>query len=309
LYDVLVGLSAGFGAVTILFLAYFVWKAGWANFSYCTFVFVAKYYRFFDRNNLSVYMVDLPVFSSPLLSIPALAVWLFIFLLAPSVYLLFLVRWWRNRKRNRQPLSSRLMLINLMGLAFFISIASAPTWLRVASSSLPGLILLAWFLEAPGRLNRLARWTLWGVAIGTGIGTVLITQSSAQGPLQAPTGRVALVDIDRYQKYQWLLPRVSPQQYVLEAGDGDAYFLLKLLDPAPVPFLTNSAYTRPEQVTALLNTLGQRKVEYIMWPTGLDLPPPGSPGSDSLGTLRAYMRKNYFVVKTFGDGEQVWQRK
>jgi len=196
-----------------------------------------------------------------------------------------------------------------MGLAFFVSIASAPNWLRVASSALPGLILLAWFLDAPGKLNRMARWTLWGVSIGTGIVTPMITQWSAQRPLQTPTGQVAVVDTDRYEKYQWLLPRASPHQYVLDAGNGNAYFLLKLLDPAPVPFLTLSAYTRPEQVSALLSTLGQQKVEYIVWPVELDLPPLGNRGSDPLGPLRAYMRKNYFVVRTFSDGAQVWQRK
>jgi hypothetical protein len=305
----LLGLLASCGVVIILVLAGFAWRAGWASFSNCTFGFVAKYYSFFHRNNLSVFMVDMPVFGSLLLSIPALAVWLFINLLAPLVYLLFMVQWWRNRERNPQPLSGRLLLINLMGLAFFVSIASAPNWIRVASSALPGLILLAWFLDAPGKLKRMARWTLWGVSLGTGIVTPMITQLSAQGPLQTPTGRVAVVDTDRYEKYRWLLPHTSSNQYVVDAGSGDAYFLLNLQDLAPVPFLTLSAYTRPEQVSALLNTLGRQKARYIIWPVELDLPPFGNRGSDPLGPLRAYMRKNYFVVSTFSDGAQVWQRK
>jgi hypothetical protein len=201
------------------------------------------------------------------------------------------------------------MLINLMGLAFFVSIASAPNWLRVASSALPALILLVWFLDAPGKLNRLARWALWGVSIGTGIATPMITQLSAQGPLQTPTGRVATVDTDRYEKYQWLLHHSFPHQYVLDAGNGDAYFLLELQDPAPVPFLTLSAYTRPEQVRATLSTLSRERVDYIIWPVELDAPPTGNRGSDPLGPLRAYMRKNYSVIRIFNDGTQVWQRK
>jgi hypothetical protein len=305
----LLNLVAGFGVVTVLFLAGFVWKAGWANFSYCTFGFVAKYYSSFHRNNLSVYMVDIPHFGSLLLSIPALAVWLFIHLLTPLVYLLFLAHWWRNRERIPQPLSSRLMLINLMGLAFFVSIASAPNWFRVASSALPGLILLVWFLDAPGRLNRVAIWALWGVSIGTGIVTPIMTQLSAQGPLQTPTSRVAVVDTDRYEKYQWLLRHTSPQQYVLDAGNGNAYFPLELQDPAPVPFLTLSAYTRPEQVSATLSTLGREKVEHIIWPVELDVRPAGNRGSDPLGPLRAYVRNNYSVIRVFSDGAQVWQRK
>ena len=229
----LLGLFAGFGVVTILFLAGFVWKAGWANFSYCTFGFVAKYYSFFHRNNLSVYMVDIPVFGSLLLSIPALAVWLFIYLLAPLVYLLFLVRWWRNRERDPQPLSSRLMLINLMGLAFFVSIASAPNWLRAAASALPGLILLAWFLDAPGKLKRMARWTLWGVSIGTGIVTPMITQLSAQGPLQTPTGRVAVVDTDRYEKYRWLLRSHLPAPIRTGCRQRERLFSAQATRPGP----------------------------------------------------------------------------
>jgi hypothetical protein len=201
------------------------------------------------------------------------------------------------------------MLISLMGLAFFISIASAPNWFRMASSALPGLLLLGWYLDAPGRVKRMARWALWGVSIGTGIVTPMITLSGALGPLQTPTGGVAVVDSDRYEKYQWLLGRTSPQQYVLDAGNGNAYFLLELRDPAPVPFLTLSAYTRPEEVGVLLSTLDQERVEYILWPIELDLPPLGNRGGDPLGPLRAYMRKDYSVVRTFANGTEVWQRK
>jgi hypothetical protein len=305
----LLALLAGFGMAIGVFLAGFIWKAGWVDFSYCTLGFVAKYYSCFHRNNLSVYMVDAPDFGSLLLNIPALAIWLFIHLLTPLVYLLFLVRWWRNRERIPQSLSSRLMLINLMGLAFFVSIASAPNWFRVASSALPALILLVWFLDSPGRLYRLARWALWGASIGTGIVTPMITQLSAQGPLRTPTGWVAIVDIDRYEKYQWLLRHTAPRQYVLDAGNGGAYFPLELQDPAPVPFLTLSAYTRPEQVRSTLSTLGREKVEYVIWPVELDTPPVGNRGSDPLGPLRAYMGKNYSVVRTFSDGAQVWQRQ
>jgi hypothetical protein len=136
-----------------------------------------------------------------------------------------------------------------------------------------------------------------------------MTQLSARGPLQTPTGRVAVVDGERYEKYQWLLAPTSPNQYVLDAGNGDAYFLFELQDPAPVPFLTLSAYTQPDRVSALLATLVQQKVEYIIWPVELDVPPWGNRGSDPLPPLRAYMRKNYFVVRTLGNGAQIWRRK
>jgi hypothetical protein len=57
------------------------------------------------------------------------------------------------------------------------------------------------------------------------------------------------------------------------------------------------------------SALDQQKAGYIQWLVWLDLASPGGPGGDSLVALRIYLRGNYFVVKTFSDGEQVWQRK
>ena len=301
-------LGAAYAAAALAFNTYFICKAGWSNFYYCTFTFLARYYGAFHRNNLSVYMVDLPDFAQVLLSIPSLGVWLFIHLVAPLVNLLFLVRWWRMRQEISPTLSRRLMLINMMGLAFFLSIASAPQWFRVASATLPALILLVWILNAPGRLHQFARQALWVFSLATGIGAAVITQSSAMGPLETPTGRVEVLSSDRYEKYHWLIPRVQAGQYILDAGNGEAYFFLELQDPAPVSFLTDSSFTRPGQVDALLNKMAQTRVEYIIWPVELDQPPPGNRGSDALRPLRAYMRKQYRVVKVFTNGDQVWQK-
>jgi hypothetical protein len=45
----LAGLFAGFGAVTISFFAYFVWKAGWANFAYIEPACYSRYSRGIDK--------------------------------------------------------------------------------------------------------------------------------------------------------------------------------------------------------------------------------------------------------------------
>jgi hypothetical protein len=87
------------------------------------------------------------------------------------------------------------------------------------------------------------------------------------------------------------------------------YFMLNVRNPAEVPFLTTSDYTRPEQVLNVLNGLQAHRVRFVMWWPELDLPDDAAhPEGDHLGPLRAYLSRHYRVVKTFTDGTQVWER-
>ena len=153
-------------------------------------------------------------------------------------------------------------------------------------------------------MDALLRWLSSGAsvgAVGTGIAFVFSV-------FQFLTVKKRESRQQEFEKYHWLIPRVQAGQYILDAGNGEAYFFLELQDPAPVSFLTDSAFTRPGQVDALLNKMAQTRVEYIIWPVELDQPPPGNRGSDALRPLRAYMRKQYRVVKVFTNGDQVWQK-
>ena len=75
-------LLSSFLAVVAPFVGYFVFKVGFGRFFYCTFTFIRRYYSFFDRNNLGVYMVDVPAYEG-ILEWPAVAIWLFIHALVP----------------------------------------------------------------------------------------------------------------------------------------------------------------------------------------------------------------------------------
>src|SRR2546422_1426262 len=70
-------LFAAFLAVSVPFVAYFIWKAGMKSLVDCTFRFPPRYYAAFNRNNLGVYMVDAPDLPWPL-EAPALGIWLFV---------------------------------------------------------------------------------------------------------------------------------------------------------------------------------------------------------------------------------------
>ena len=95
-----------------------------------------------------------------------------------------------------------------------------------------------------------------------------------------------------------------------DASGSGFYFLFGLRNPAPVPFLTPTDYTRPEQVQDVVEGLESRRVPYVVWPLWLDSWYYHNPAFDHLDPLRAYLRHHYHVVKTFEnyDYDQIWKR-
>ena len=89
-------------------------------------------------------------------------------------------------------------------------------------------------------------------------------------------------------------------------GDQLVCFALGLRDPAEIDFITPTDYTRPEQVANVMHALERERVRYVLWYVGLDSPP--ADAQDHLAPLRAYLFSRYRMVKTFGDGDQVWER-
>jgi hypothetical protein len=300
-------LGTTFLLVVMPVIVYFGQKAGWDHFFYCTFTFVRHHFTAFSRNNPRVYMVDIPEFTS-WVALPAWAIWLFVHALVPLVFLLFFARWWRRAKAAPEEHWDRLLLISLVGLFGFLAIAGAPTWLRVCTASLPAFILFVWFVNSPGKLHRTAIGLLWVSALVILMGQAGLTQTAWHGILQTPAGRVAMIDVQRYKKTQWVMERTEPSNYFLEAGGTDLYFLLGLRDPAETPFLTPTDFTRPEQIVRLLRILENDQVRLVLWPADLDVPDPRPGIKDSLGPLREYLRDHYRVVMTFADGAQARQK-
>ena len=301
-------LFAAFLAVSAPFIAYFIWRAGVKSFVDCTFGFPLRYYAAFNRNNLGVYMVDAPDLPWPL-EAPALGIWLLVHALLPLLYLLFFARQAREAKQHPEEPWDRLTLLNLVGLSLFLAVASAPNWFKVSSAALPALILLVWFVRSSSRFARAARLLLWLAALAVAVVKPVTAQTGWRGTLETPVGRATLLESDRFLKARWLLSRTRPRDFFLEAGDTDLYFLLDLRNPATVSFLTPTDYTRPEQVQSVLDALERRQVRFVLWPVWLDLPEDNRRAGDHLRPLRANLRNAYHVVKTFPDGDQVWERK
>ena len=125
-----------------------------------------------------------------------------------------------------------------------------------------------------------------------------------RGYLDLPTGRTAFLDPVPYEKYRWISERTHSSEPLF--GDQLVSFALGLRDPAEIAFITPDDYTRPEQVTNLIQALERERVRYVLWYPDLDSPP--SAAGDHLEPLRAYLRGRYHVARVFADGDRIWDR-
>jgi hypothetical protein len=241
-------------------------------------------------------------------NLPHFAVCLFIYAMLPLIYLLFQVRAWRIWKRHPSQPWNRLMLINLTGLFLFFSVAYAPNWRRLSMVSPPAWILLVWFIQQPGKFTAVRRTLLSSGILLLMIITPWKTQRAKAMYLETPTGRTVCTDGLKYLRQRWILARTKPGDFLLGTFFPDSYFWALLQNPADVPFITRTDYTRPEQVERLVEALDSLQVHYVVWALALDIPRPYPQDRDNLGPLRDYVRSHYHVVETFPEGDQAWER-
>ena len=303
-------LVASFLATVMVFNAYFAWKAGVGRFLACTVVFGARYYRAIKEvNSLEIYMVPAPQVRA-WYDLPRLFIYVFIHALVPLVYVLFLVRYRREAQARPQEPWDRLMLLNLVGLSLFIGVAPSPSAFRLCAVALPAFILFVWLIGSPGRIQRVLTGCLWAFVLILPVASALKTQKSRRAYLDLPSGRTAFLDPAWYDRCKWVFDHTQPLDFFFDGSGGVFYFVLGLRNPTPVPFLTPTDYTRPEQVHDIVVGLERHRVHYVLWPSWLDYGDTLYPSHDHLGPLRVYIHAHYHVVKTFWayDYDQVWER-
>ncbi|HZT69111.1 MAG TPA: hypothetical protein VFC10_05105 [Terriglobia bacterium] len=291
--------------VVIGFNAWFAWKTGLATFLNDTIVFGLRYYPAEAWNTYRVYMIDIPRLR-PWYRLPALAIFLSIHLLIPLIYILFFVRYWTTARQNPDAPWDRLMLLSLTGFLMFLGIVSAPSWLRICAVSPPAVILFGWFWNSPGKFRVLRVNAVWVLAMLMAISECAEREIRWHKELQVPIGRIAIMDPDAYQRICYFLLRTKPGEYFF--GDEMYNFLLDLHDPARVPYVTGSDYTRPSQVDDLVYGLKAHTTKYVLFEAAADMPPPSFGGSNHLGPFKDYLKRYYHFVTAFSDGEMVWER-
>lgn len=289
--------------------AYFVWKAGLARFLWCTIAFGLKYHpKQMDENSFWVLTNDLPVLAWQANVFLRLATWLLIFVVVPLVPILFLGRYWRKSGNKPREYWERPMMLAIIGSLMVLSAVPAPASIRMASCTLPGIVLLLWFLDSPRRFGRaVAAVLVTGILLVIPHGVARF-QSIERGILTTPHGQLAVADRDSLEEYAWVLRHTHPSEYLYEAAAPYMYFYLDLRNPTPLPLLTNSGYTTPEQVTVAAKGLELHRVRYVVWSPSLDTIPDWERPSDShVGPLRDYVHRHYRLVKVFTNSDEVWE--
>jgi hypothetical protein len=312
-------LAAGFAAALVLVNGYFIWEAGPARFFWCTVAFLLKYYP--RQANWNTWRCMTPYWDLLLAAphslhstfvaaklLPDLAG-------VPIVLILFFVRYWKQAGWKSRDLWERPMLVAIVGLFCFLSVAPAPAPNRVMSGALPAFILLGWFLDSPKKPAR-SLVVIWGVLTLACVSYSMIRfRPTVIGELTTSTGRVAFSngDAPAYQEYLWVQEHARAGEYFYDAGSPDMNFYLGLRNPTPNPRVVNNGYTTPRQVADVIQGLEIHPTKYILWASGdLDpIPDWENPSDAHLAPLRDYIHSRYTLAKVFDgpDGEdEIWER-
>jgi len=288
-----------FVATVIATNAYFVWKAGLDPFLQCTVTFVLKYY-FAGRESNSIYAL-LYEFAQVAHwhALPSLGIFLFVHAL-PLVYVWF---WMWHRHADLAPeLDARLILLCIVGLFVFAGVALAPTTYRVSTVTPLGLILFAYLVSEGKMLQRAVTVALWIVVAVAAVFQPLHAQSQQSWPLDLPRGRMVL-DSTYYEEFQWLSQRTIPGEFLFTAAGLEVLYPLALRDPAEVPYVETTDYTRPERVCNVVESLEANRVRFVLWDPAFDAKTELHSREIPAGRLRGYLRRAYRAVKTFLGGD------
>ncbi|MDE3135927.1 MAG: hypothetical protein KGL59_05110 [Acidobacteriota bacterium] len=298
-------LLAGYALPLLLIAGPFILRAGWARFIDCTFIYPFRYGPSLRiGNDWRGYMIGLPAVVRSLRPW-RIATFVLVHALVPLIYILALLRYALGTLCESAILRSRLLLIALVGLFLFLSVASSPNWNRLYYVCFPGLLLFCWWLEQTGRQGQWLLGAIYLTSMGLMLASPISTQLRRHEFLSLPGGRTAFLERKNFSRYEWVSAQTHPDDYFFGGFYPDFYFLLELRNPAPVPYVSADDSTRPEAVAETVRGLALHRVQLILWADRLDLPP--VPARDHLGPLRDYIRRHYHVVKNF-TRYQEWSR-
>jgi hypothetical protein len=311
-------LAAGFTAILLLVNGYFIWKAGPERFFWCTVVFVLKYYpREADWNSFMVLPGSFQGGSAVPNSLQAYentARTLFDLAATPCICILVLARYlWGVGKKSWDDWD-RPVLVAIVGLFLFLSIAPAPAPPRTVPGLLPAFILLGWLLDSPGKVQR-AFAALCGVGIlAVATFSVIWSRPNEIGILTTAQGQIGSSENggSLFPDYEWVQQHTQPGEFFYEALFPDINFYLNLRNPTTLPRVMSSGYTTSQQVEDVIEGLERHQTRYISWNTiYLDrIPEWENPSDDHLQPLRDYIRKHYELVKVLNEpGDEIWERR
>jgi hypothetical protein len=292
-----------YAAILLAVNGYFVWKAGVRKFGYYTGFFILKYFPTYRIGGWSTYLRGWP---SPhkWTNWPDLAAFPLIHGLVPLIYVVFFILFWRRIRVESNEYWNRLVLINVTGLSLFLTVASAPSWNRLYTISMPALVMLVWFVSSSTAVHLSLRRLLCGSVLALAIARPLVDQIRWRAVLDLPTGSTVFFDSGLYEETKWVQERTLPGDYFF--GDQLICFDLRLKNPGRVAYVTPFAFTTAEEIADLVQSLDTHKVELVSWYPGLD--DPRAIEGNHLEPLRRYLAEHYRIAQRFTNGHLIWQR-
>jgi len=203
------------------------------------------------------------------------------------VYLAFGVFWFvRPRTVRAQP---AVVLVFLVGAALLVEVLNHANQLRLAAVMLPACVLGGWMLDEWGVPGRRVLAAAAAMLVLGGVVDSAVVQLHRVRRLDLPTGRVVCGNNLLCDEVVEIGSRTRPGQWLF--GDMEASFPLGLRNPARIPFLSTTEFTRPEQVAEVIDALERHRVCCVIFTHEDDQPEP--PVADHLGPFREYMRAHY----------------
>jgi len=242
-------------------------------------------------------------------AVPSLGQYMSIYILLPVVYAISL---WKCARAGRRPAFVNwdgVALLTLAGVALALEVAQSLNWLRVYCVSMPGIILLVWFLGTQNKFQLYATRLLWVGVLCLACLQTWSRHHQQNALAQLPAGTVGTTPLNA-EKLLWLRDHTMPGESFFQAGWPGVYLPLDLHNPVFLDVLETGDQTRPEYVALTIQQLQSKRVQYILWSPRLDSTDIyQGPATYHLAPFRAFLGDHYQRVWTFPDQDEIWERR
>jgi hypothetical protein len=294
-------LLLSFAGVLLSLCSYYFATVGIKKLWYCLVVYLLKYLP-----HQSMMAIG-PHSSSPTsAAFLLLAVYVAAYILLPLIYGSSLWRCWRSRHSVSSPWD-QVALLSLVGLFLLLDVAVSISWLRLFTVLLPGIVLAVWWAD---RVQGLRRSVI--IATSVVLSVIAAHQIVTKHLLlsvhaELPGGRLATTP-QSYEKLRWLADHTHPGEFFLQAGWPGVYLPLQVRNPVYVQTLGRWDVGPDQDIELAMQQMRSKQVPFVLWAHSLDEDCKPTACNDFLSPFRAYLQSSYTPIKTFRDGDVLWQK-
>jgi hypothetical protein len=237
-------------------------------------------------------------------ALPKLSQYLAVYILLPVIYPLTLWRCWRQQ-HDPAFTRARVLLLALVGTSLFVEVLFNVSWLRLFCVASPGIILLFWNAEQGRLLRRPFVAAVWIVCALFGLRQIWLAHVYQHSVLHLPGGTIA-TGSPTDEQLKWIQSHTTPGQFFYRADWPSFYLPLRLRTPTYYIDADDAVEKLiPDSIPRTIEDLDAKRVQYILWIPRFDSE---KYSHLDLALLRDYLHSHYTPVRTFSDGDTIWER-